>query len=215
MASIAFTKNYTDHSNNEGYQFEFHCDKCGSGFRSSYAASKLGMASGFLRAAGDMFGGVLGSAANAGDHLKDALRGKAWDDAFASAIDEIKPKFHQCRRCGRWVCPDVCWNGPASLCKECAPDFQEEASAAQADAAKTAMRTQFQAKADATDWTGGTDMKKQQGGACPHCNAPLTGAKFCGECGKPVAAGPAPCSKCKAPIPAASKFCPECGAPKG
>jgi len=212
--TVAFTRNYTDHSNNEGYQFEFHCDKCGNGFRSAYAANKLGMASGLLGAAAGMFGGILGEAAQAGGALKDALRGKAWDDAFAAAIAEIKPKFHQCTRCGKWVCPEVCWNAKASLCKDCAPDFAEEAAAAQADALKGAVASQLRAKADAADLTAGVDIKRQGAAVCPSCSAPATGSKFCGSCGKPMAPAPSACAKCKAEMPASSKFCPECGAPR-
>jgi len=40
MGSIAFTRNYSDHSNDTGYQFEFHCDKCGNGYRSTFRASQ-------------------------------------------------------------------------------------------------------------------------------------------------------------------------------
>src|SRR3712207_8965772 len=43
MGSTAFTRNYTDHSNDTGYQFEFHCDKCGNGHRSAFQASALGV----------------------------------------------------------------------------------------------------------------------------------------------------------------------------
>ncbi len=214
MASIAFTKNYTDHSTPQGYQFEFHCDKCGSGHRSSYVASKMGLATGILGAASSLFGGVLGQAANAGEHLKDALRGKNWDDAFAAAIGEIKPKFFQCTRDGRWVCPDVCWNAKASLCKDCAPDFAEESAAAQAAALKGAVAAQMQLKAEGADLVGKLDIKAQQAGVCPHCKAPATGSKFCGSCGKPMAAVASACPKCKAEIPATSKFCPDCGTPK-
>jgi len=28
-----------------------------------------------------------------------------------AAVAEIKPLFLQCKRCGSWVCKDVCWNG--------------------------------------------------------------------------------------------------------
>ena len=212
--SIAFTKNYTDHSNPQGYQFEFHCDKCGNGYRSSYAASKIGMATGLLGAAASMFGGVLGQAANAGEHLKDALRGKNWDDAFAAAIAEMKPKFFQCTRDGRWVCPDVCWNAKASLCKGCAPDFGEESAAAQAAALKNAVAEQFAEKLKDADLIGGMDARSQQASVCPHCAAPSTGSKFCGSCGKPMAAAPSSCPKCKGVIPATSKFCPDCGTPR-
>ncbi|MBI3549761.1 MAG: zinc ribbon domain-containing protein [Elusimicrobia bacterium] len=213
MSSIAFTKNYTDHSNNQGYQFEFHCDKCGNGFRSSYAANKLGIATSFLGAAADMFGGAFGQAARAGDHLKDAMRGKAWDSAFAGAIEEIKPRFRQCRRCGHWICPEVCWNEPASMCKQCAPDLTEEKAAAQADALKSAVASQLQKKAQDADLVGDMDVSKQSAAACPHCRAALSGGKFCPECGKPVA-DPSACSKCKAPLAGGSKFCAECGAPR-
>lgn len=215
MASIAFTKNFTDHSNQQGYQFEFHCDKCGSGFRSSYAANSLGMATGLLHAAADIFGGVLGSAANAGDHMKDMLRGKAWDAAFAAAIEEIKPKFKQCTRCAKWICPEVCWNAKASLCKECAPDFAEEFAAAQAAAVKNALGEQFALKASKADLTAGVEVGKQASAVCPHCAAPSTGSKFCGSCGKPMAPVSSACPKCKAEIPAGAKFCPDCGTPRG
>ena len=42
MSSTTFTNNYRDHSNETGYQFEFFCDKCGNGHRSSFQASALG-----------------------------------------------------------------------------------------------------------------------------------------------------------------------------
>lgn len=214
MSAIAFTKNYTDHSNAQGYQFEFHCDNCHNGYRSSYVASKMGLATGLLGAAASLFGGMASQAANAGEHLKDAMRGKNWDDAFAAAVAEIKPKFFQCTRDGKWVCPEVCWNAKASLCKSCAPDFTEESAAAQASALKTALADQFAKKAEAADLVGKVDVKAQQTAVCPHCAAPSTGSKFCGSCGKPMVAAPVACSKCKAEIPAASKFCPECGAPR-
>jgi len=211
MASTQFTRNFTDHSNPSGFQFEFHCDKCGNGFRSSYAPNKLGMATNLLDAASSMLGGSLWGAARAGDHINDALRGKAFDGAFQDAISEIKPKFRQCRRCGKWVCPEICWNDKASLCKECAPSLLEEAAAAQASAAKS----QVNENAAKTDQTGGLDLSKPHAGACPNCNAPAEpGAKFCAGCGKPMAEEKKFCTKCGKPSPASAKFCPECGAPR-
>lgn len=215
MTAIAFTKNYTDHSNAQGYQFEFHCDKCGSGFRSSYVTSSMGLATGLLGAAASLFGGLAGQAANAGEHLKDAMRGQNWDHAFQTAINEIKPKFSQCTRCGKWVCPNVCWNEKASLCKGCAPDFAEETAVAQADALKGAVAEQMQKKAGEADLVGKIDVKSQKAAVCPHCAAPSTGSKFCGACGKPMAPVSSSCSKCKAEIPGAAKFCPDCGTPRG
>jgi len=43
-ALIPFTSNYTDVSRYEGYQFEFHCQRCGNGYRSAFRHSVTGSA---------------------------------------------------------------------------------------------------------------------------------------------------------------------------
>jgi hypothetical protein len=208
MALIQFTKNYADHSNDQGFQFEFFCDKCGNGHMSRFVVNKMGMAAGLLRAAGSLFGGALGRAGYAGDQVKDVFRGGAWDEAFAATVAEAKQKFRQCTRCGLWVCPEVCWNEKRSLCEACAPDLREEAAAAQAQAAVEQVRE----KARTVDQVADVDMAAPQLAACPHCNARVQGGKFCPECGKPLAASGA-CRKCGASY--TGKFCPECGTPRG
>jgi hypothetical protein len=210
VALTQFTRNYSDRSSDKGYQFEFFCDKCGTGFRSSFQANKLGMAAGLLRAASSLFGGALGGAAQSADYVKDALRGEGWDAAFKSAIEEAKPRFRQCTRCGKWVCPDVCWNETRSLCKACAPDPAEEGAALQArlDAEQLAQKLRAPEPAPAAG------AAAQTGAACPHCAAPVVeGAKFCPECGKPLAARTT-CAKCGTKFVSAGKFCPECGEPR-
>lgn len=207
---IQFTQNYTDRSNDSGFQFEFHCDKCGNGHMSEFVTSKLGLANSVLRAAGSLFGGALGRAAYAGDHLKDALRGKAWDDAFGEAVAQGKQRFKHCTRCGKWVCPQACWNAQRGLCEGCAPDLAEEAASIQAQVAVE----QTWEKARGSDQTGGADLKQQRTVACPHCNARVEGGKFCNACGKSLSAKAA-CGGCGAQVPAKSKFCPECGTPRG
>src|SRR6187549_3433178 len=100
MAAQAFTRNYDDHSNDTGYQFEFFCDKCGNGFRSSFQSSALGVGSKIMQGLGSLFGGSKwGQTASAADHMKDGLCGGVWDEAFKKAIEEIKPKFRQCTWC--------------------------------------------------------------------------------------------------------------------
>jgi hypothetical protein len=210
MTSTAFTRNYTDHSNGEGFQFEFFCDKCGSGFRSSFAPSKLGMASDLLKAAGSLFGGGFARAGWGADQVKDAFRGQAWDDAYASAIAECKPRFHQCGRCGHWVCPEVCWNESRGLCLSCAPDLQQEATVAQAEAAVEQVRE----RARQTDQTEGTNMAERQTAVCPHCHARVAGGgKFCESCGQSLAVR-SNCAKCNAAMSASAKFCASCGTPR-
>jgi hypothetical protein len=55
MALIQFIRNHTDHSTDEGYQFEFFCDRCGNGFKSAFQASAVGMAGSALRTMSNLF----------------------------------------------------------------------------------------------------------------------------------------------------------------
>jgi membrane protease subunit (stomatin/prohibitin family) len=224
LALISFVSNYDDLSTDRGYQFKFRCDKCGNGYMTQFRTSTLGMAQSFLNAAGSLFGG-MGSMGNAAYEVQRAVGGKAHDAALAEAVEEARPAFRQCTKCGRWVCAEVCWNAKANQCEDCAPDFQEHLVANQAQMKVDAAREQLYNKARATDYTSGIDMsaEAQLGGAtaatntqaakstCAGCGAMLAaGAKFCGECGQPVAkAGPKACAKCGHVTEA--KFCPECG----
>jgi ribosomal protein L40E len=213
MTAQPFTRNHTDHSNDTGYQFEFHCDKCGNGYRSTWQASTLGMAAGMLRAASSLFSG-LSSVGSGASQVKDLLRGPAYDAAFKEAIEEIRPKFHQCSRCGKWVCPEVCWNAERGLCEDCAPNLQEAAASAQAQAAVE----QVNERARKSDQTDGLDMASKQSAAgttCSKCQAALPpNAKFCVGCGtKVAAAAKAFCAECGAERAAGAKFCAECGKP--
>lgn len=210
MGATAFTRNYTDHSNDSGYQFEFHCDKCGNGYRSSFKTSTLGVAASLLKAAGSLLGGRLNQVGYGADHVKDAFRGEAWDSAFQEAVAELKPKFHQCTKCGQWVCPDVCWNEERGLCEACAPRLQEHAASIQAQVAVE----QVWEKARKSDQTQGLDVEAKQQAACTKCGTSLQPkAKFCTSCGTPVAAGAKKfCGECGAEVPANAKFCGGCGA---
>jgi hypothetical protein len=215
MGSTAFTRNYSDRSNDTGYQFEFHCDKCGNGFRSTFRASKLGVGSKIAKGLGSLFGGSsLWAAGQAGEYMKDGLRGAAWDSAFKEAIEEIRPKFHQCTRCGIWVCPEVCWNAQRQLCENCAPNLAEEAAAQQAQIAAQ----QAADKLRKVDHVANFDPTAEMVSACPHCRAGLQpGAKFCAGCGKPVGGGVAKafCTGCGGQLAAGARFCAGCGQPAG
>jgi hypothetical protein len=215
MGATAFTRNYRDHSNDTGYQFEFHCDKCGNGYRSSFQASALGVGSKIAKGLGSFFGGSkMWAAGIAADHMKDGLRGGAWDDAFKKAIDEIRPRFHQCTRCGQWVCPEVCWNEQRQLCEGCAPDLAEEAAHHQANIAAH----QLADKMRQIEHVAGVDPAAAMLGACPHCKTRLAaGKKFCAGCGKPVGSGAAAsfCTGCGGQLAAGARFCGDCGQPSG
>ncbi|HXX92059.1 MAG TPA: zinc ribbon domain-containing protein [Planctomycetota bacterium] len=206
MTLIEFVKNYEDLSTDQGYQFKFFCDKCGGGWLSEFQTSVTGMAGGLLRAAGSFFGGVLGRAASSEYELRRAVQGPGHDAALKRAIEEGKVRFKKCSRCGKWVCPDTCWNASKGLCEECAPDLLEEAAAAQAQAAKE----QVIAKAKGVDQTHGLDLSSDLKLRCPQCNAQVQGGKFCPDCGAPLAPK-GQCKQCGTQMKPDAKFCPECG----
>ncbi|MFZ5890639.1 MAG: double zinc ribbon domain-containing protein [Myxococcota bacterium] len=220
MTSQAFTRNHRDHSNDTGFQFEFFCDKCGNGHRSSFKHNAVGVAASVIKAAGALFGGAAYRAGWGADHVKDALRGPAWDAAFKEAIEECRPRFRQCTQCGKWVCPEVCWNNERGLCENCAPDLREHAPMIQA---QVAVEQAWQ-QAREGDQLRGADLNAKPlsvaaAHACTQCRSQLAeGARFCANCGTAVVLAAAPaaqapkfCSNCGGKLEANARFCAGCG----
>jgi hypothetical protein len=218
---IQFVQNYQDLSTDKGFQFKFHCDKCGNGYMTRFQTSTLGMAESALHIAGNLFGGIFNTVGNSAYEVQRAVGGKAHDSALEQAVQEGKQYFHQCTRCGRWVCPEVCWNGQAGMCEQCAPNLQEEMAAAHAQAKADVARQQLQELAGKQNYVAGVDMSagavlRAPGPAtaaedrCTQCGAAMGATvKFCPQCGSPKAAPG--CPGCKAPIQPNTKFCGECG----
>jgi len=69
---ISFTTNYSDLSTNQGFQFEFNCDRCASGFRTQFQPSALRTVSGALETASSLFGGLFGQAADLSERVCSA-----------------------------------------------------------------------------------------------------------------------------------------------
>jgi len=227
MALVQFVSNYDDLSTDRGYQFKFHCDKCGNGYMSRFQASAIGTAGSLLRAAGGLFGGWASTAGNSAYDIQRSVGGKAHDDALARAVEEGKQYFHQCSRCGKWVCPEVCWNANAGQCEECAPDYQEELASSHAQAKADATREQLHERARQTDYASKIDMGAdahvkapartaaasgvRDALACVSCGVDVGTAKFCPECGTPTKPPRPTCQGCGHQPEALTKFCPECG----
>lgn len=225
MAMIQFVNNYQDLSTDKGYQFKFNCDKCGNGYMSKYQPSYIGMAGSFLNAAGNLLGWGS-SAGNSAYEVQRAVGGSAHDSALQTAVEEGKQHFHQCSRCGKWVCPEVCWNEKSNQCEDCAPRYEEEMASAHAQAKAEAMRQQLQDKARETDYASNVDMSADSYAvssqavkpgapsvvACQHCAYPISpNAKFCPECGETTQVHKPKCPSCTTEVEAVTKFCPECG----
>ena len=210
MEEIEFTRNYSDHCTDQGFQFEFNCNRCGNGYRSSFQPWAVGTVAGALDAASSLFGGVFGQAANIGERVRSANWQQARDNAFIDAAQKIKPSFVQCPKCTSWVCRKSCWNQARGLCKSCAPDLAVEISAQQS--AKAIEKIQTDVSADTEDESViGSVGKNKVKASCPQCNAPLAAnAKFCPECGAKIQEKKF-CAECGAALTPGAKFCPECG----
>jgi hypothetical protein len=206
MALIQFVRNYDDLSTDKGYQFKFYCDRCGNGHLSGFQTSMVGTAGSLLRAAGDIFGGVFSSAGNSAYEIQRAVGGPAHDSAIKAAVEEAKPNFTQCVRCGHWVCNEVCWNTDRGLCTACAPKTETEIAAAQSEA----QVEQIREKVRTIDQTKGLNLEQTRTARCPKCQAETAGGKFCPECGESLAPKDA-CGGCGAKLAPNAKFCPECG----
>lgn len=212
MEKIRFTRNYADLSTEQGFQFEFYCDHCGSGYRTRFQPSVLGKVSTALDAASSLVGGVFGRAADLSQRARSATWERAHDEAFEKAMEELRPEFVQCPRCQAWVCREQCWNVQKGLCKECAPDLGVEMAAAQAQ--RTVEEIHAHAQVAEEDRVMLQEKSWRQGvrATCPQCNAPLPGqVKFCPSCGARIQAQ-AHCTECGAKLLPGAKFCPECGA---
>jgi hypothetical protein len=211
---IEFTSNYSDLSTDNGFQYEFRCNRCSDGYRTEFDSFELATATNVLQGAGSLLGGFFSQGAQAAEKVRSAAWEKASDEAFRKAVDEIRPKFVQCPRCSAWVCHDHCWNETKGLCKQCAPDLGVEMAAAQAD--KSVEEVWAHAKmAEEDKHLTEADWREGIVASCPACGAPqATNAKFCAACGADLKTGKH-CTQCGAKLQPEAKFCAECGTKAG
>ncbi len=214
MASdqIEFTRNYSDLSTGEGFQFEFYCNRCGSGYRTEFDGFATAKVAGGLNALSGLLGGRLGRAAVLGEQVRSASWERAHDKAFVTATERLRPQFVQCPRCSSWVCRTACWNDAKGLCKGCSPDLGVEMAAAQSSRtveeiwAHSKMAEEDREMLRTESWREGAVAR------CPACEVPLAKkVNFCPECGADVSPE-RPCGSCGAKLDAGQKFCGECGA---
>lgn len=200
-----FTDNYTDLSDENGYQFEFRCDVCGSGYRSEFQRSTLGSASSLLSGASSVIGGFWG-ASNATRSAKDFMDRGARDEALKKAANEIMPLFKNCPRCHRWV-DETCWNEQRGMCTNDAPRLAAEMEAERAAVELNQMR---EAMRNEQVFSGDTSAKQT---FCSNCGKPIGSEKFCSNCGTPT--GQSKCAGCGNDLAEGARFCPNCGRPTG
>jgi Double zinc ribbon len=198
-----FSSNYTDLSDENGYQFEFRCDVCGSGYRSEFVRSTLGTAGNILSGASNLLGGIFGSASSAADTARQITDRGARDDALKKANDELMHFFQRCPRNNLWV-DETCWNEARGLCVSCAPKLAAELEAERQAVELQQMRQQMQQEAV---FSGDVAARTT---VCTNCGKAVGSEKFCSNCGTPV--GLATCPSCGNEVGVGARFCGSCGA---
>ncbi|WP_043720389.1 zinc ribbon domain-containing protein [Kutzneria sp. 744] len=206
---VPFTDNVRDLSNTEGYQFEFHCERCGNGYRSAFLRDKVEMGRGLLRVVGSLFGGAAEDISRSAEQWRydRATNSPAKDRAMTAAVQEISPSFSQCRGCSDWMCKQQCWNDEVGQCLRCSPSVAEEVARAQS----AAQRDQIWEKAREKDWTADVDVATRAKLNCPSCGTKVDGGKFCSACGSSLAV-PVTCGGCGSTAnKVGAVFCSDCG----
>ncbi|HWK83367.1 MAG TPA: zinc ribbon domain-containing protein [Caldimonas sp.] len=177
-----------------GFQFEFFCERCGETWRSPFKAYRKGQLTGLLSRSSALtqeLGGWLSGVSRTVQNIYRASRGVgafadagsagARAEAQAEAIALAKDRYHCCDACQKWV-GDECFDERSGLCLDCAK--------------------------------GGSQRNAGQGGgalACPNCQTPSQGGRFCAECGFDMASTHKSCPSCGATQPREARFCGDCG----
>jgi len=186
---IEFVANYSDLSTEKGFQFEFNCDRCSTGFRTRVRPWTAGSVSSVLDAAGSLLGGVFTTAPDVGERGRASGWQKAHDEAFLESVQETRAQFMQCPSCSQWVCRRSCWSSRRGLCKDCSPDLAVETSATQASRSGEEAWAPAEMAEEGTKLADG-DRRETIVASCPNCGAPQsTHAKFCPECGTKLKGG--------------------------
>ncbi|MEV4315721.1 zinc ribbon domain-containing protein [Actinocrispum sp. NPDC049592] len=210
VAPVPFTGNVRDMCNENGFQWEFHCNRCNNGFQSPFEQNIASRGKGLLRMAGEWFGGkveTLSSGVEDFNRYSWSGEGSATKDRhFAKAVELVRPNFRQCRACGRWVCAQFCWNNDVGQCMECSPLIAEEIARAQSDA----QRYQFREKAFEQDWTSHQNLAEVPKLRCDSCGGSTPGGKFCQHCGQALIKE-VHCTQCGTKASPGAMFCAQCG----
>ncbi len=190
-----YMDNYSDISDENGFQFEFHCESCGHQHRTPYERFTRG-------AVGDavtgMLGGILGSVVGT---KVEKMQRDAQDNALEKAMADIVAMkvFQRCSVCSNWVCAN-CWTPQENSCKNCSVVM----------AAQRQAQIMGQSAASMTQAIRDPEGTVPKGGLmCAVCGKPAGTGKFCQECGASL--GPANCPGCGAALAVGAKFCGECG----
>ena len=166
---IPFTGNYSDLSNNDGYQFEFRCERCGNGFRSGFQRDMAATGQKFVQGLGRLVGyGAMYRVTSAADRFLDrSTNSEAKDKALAEAVAGITafPPVPWLRRLG--VRRGLLERSRRPV-RALLPNQAHELAQLQADARRDQMREGLRN----VNLIGGVDLGQQSSTRCPSCGTP-------------------------------------------
>ncbi len=171
-----------------GFQFEFYCEKCSETSRSVFKPYRKGQLTGWLGRFAFLFYDINKASRATGAFAEIGASG-AKAEALAEAMALAAPLYERCRSCNKWAGRE-CWNSNADSCRDCA--------------AKAGAKS-------GTETAGGYGASSGGGAACPNCQTPSQGGRFCHECGFDMASTHKSCPACGITLARQARFCTDCG----
>lgn len=177
-----------------GFQFEFVCESCGETWKSPFVSYKRGNAAGLFRRFGYLVNefykigavtDIIYKLGRASGSSVEVVGGKAKAAALEEAQALALQRYNRCGNCRITVCGN-CFDESSGLCIKC--EAVQGASAHQSNAGGPGSAT-----------------------ACPNCQTPSQGGRFCHECGFDMASTHKSCPGCGATMSRQARFCTDCG----
>lgn len=201
---MAALTNYRDLSTNPGdvgagFQFEFVCDSCGDTWKTPFKPYRAGQAAGLFRRFGYIFNefakistvtDVIFKLTRASNTTVETAGSKPKAEALEEAMASARQRYDQCASCHTWVCAN-CYNESDHQCIKC------ERSSPGGNQAGAAV--------------GGGAAASGSALACPNCQTPSQGGRFCHECGFDMASTHKSCPSCGVTLSREARFCGDCG----
>ncbi|MGZ5183924.1 MAG: double zinc ribbon domain-containing protein [Caldimonas sp.] len=196
---MAALTNYRDISTNPGdigagFQFEFVCECCGETWKTPFKPYRAGQAAGIFRRFGYIFNefarisvvsDLIFKAGRATGTSVEVSGSKAKVAALEEALALAADRYNKCGNCRTLVCGN-CWNESDQLCIKCE-------------------------RQGGVGHPGSSEVASSSSPACPNCQTPTQGGRFCPECGFDMASTHKSCPSCSATMPRQARFCTDCG----
>lgn len=208
------TKRYVDRSKSTGFQFEFFCDRCDTGYKTPFRIHALGVVTSLWEATETKSEKEKAKELDFNTLKKEVskflFKGKAWIEAYTEAMEEAQKYFKHCTHCSRWVCPKTCYNENAAMCLMCKPYTEKEKAELAAKEAAEAKRKQSFFRTEQAP--AKQPEPKDTHVDCPHCGQRNPESVFCADCGGRIIQDVF-CTGCGSKWSTRNKmkFCPRCG----